>query len=69
MNCAGMNGGWNVGRCAGAGVEGHIHIHLLPRWPGDVNFMTTAAGTRVLSESLEDTFRKMKPWFEPKGNE
>lgn len=66
MNCGGMNGGWNMGRCAGAGVEGHLHVHMLPRWPGDVNFMTTAAETRVLSESLEGTYDRMLRWFSPK---
>jgi len=69
MKCSGMNGGWNVGRCAGAGVEGHIHLHLLPRWPGDVNFMTPVAATRVLSESLETTYGKLKPWFEREAGE
>lgn len=63
MRCAGVNGGWNIGRCAGAGVEGHLHVHILPRWPGDVNFMTTTAGTRVLSESLESTRDRLAPFF------
>jgi len=64
MNCMGMNGGWNIGGCGGAGIECHIHIHMLPRWRGDVNFMTTVGHTRVMSESLEGTFRKLKPYFD-----
>ncbi len=64
MRCAGVNGGWNIGRCAGAGVEGHLHVHILPRWPGDVNFMTTNADTRILSESLESTRDRLAPYFE-----
>ena len=68
MSCAGMNGGWNIGRCAGAGIEGHLHLHILPRWPGDVNFMTTTAETRVLSESLQSTYDRMLPWFSCGGD-
>lgn len=64
MNCMGMNGGWNLGSCAGAGIEGHIHLHMLPRWPGDTNFLTTAGGTRVISASLEDSYGRLKPFFE-----
>ncbi len=63
MRCGGMNGGWNIGRCAGAGVEGHLHLHVLPRWAGDVNFMTVTAGTRVISESLEQTRDRLLPYF------
>ena len=64
MNCMGMNGGWNLGSCAGAGIEGHIHFHMLPRWSGDANFMTAVAETRVISSSLEDSYKKLKPFFE-----
>jgi ATP adenylyltransferase len=64
MECMGMNGGWNLGGCAGAGVKDHIHVHMLPRWDGDSNFMTTVGGSRVLSESLEDSFERLRPWFE-----
>ncbi len=63
LGCMGMNGGWNVGNCAGAGIPGHIHMHLLPRWSGDVNFMTTVGGTRVMSASLEDSYRSLLPYF------
>jgi ATP adenylyltransferase len=53
----------NVGECAGAGVAGHIHMHVLPRWPADSNFMTTTAETRVLPETLEATYAKLLKAF------
>jgi ATP adenylyltransferase len=56
----GVNLGMNLGECAGAGVAGHIHMHVLPRWPGDANFMTTIGETRVLPEELSETYRKLK---------
>ncbi len=61
--CAGLNLGMNLGECAGAGVAGHIHMHVVPRWPGDGNFMTTTAETRVLPEDLSVTLvRVRKGW-------
>ena len=57
---AGLNLGMNLGECAGAGVAGHIHLHILPRWPGDANFMTTVAETRVMSEELHETWKKLR---------
>ena len=49
----------NLGRSAGAGVTGHIHLHLLPRWNGDANFMTTIGETRLVPEDLDTTYRKL----------
>ena len=56
----GLNVGINLGRASGAGVLGHFHVHALPRWSGDTNFMTSVAETRVLPESLGSTYEKLK---------
>lgn len=56
----GINLGANLGRAAGAGVPGHFHVHCVPRWNGDTNFMTTTAEARVLPESLPVTFEKVR---------
>lgn len=56
----GLNLGANLGRAAGAGVPGHFHVHCIPRWNGDTNFMTTTAEVRVLPESLPATFGKVR---------
>jgi ATP adenylyltransferase len=56
----GINLGMNIGKAAGAGVAGHIHLHILPRWVADANFMTTVGETRVLPESLDETYRRIK---------
>lgn len=59
----GINLGMNLGKAAGAGVDGHVHMHVLPRWVGDVNFMTAIGQTRTLPETLPDTFEKLKTAF------
>src|SRR5689334_20568177 len=56
----GINLGMNIGKAAGAGVTGHIHMHVLPRWVADANFMTVVGETRVLPESLETTYQRIK---------
>ena len=56
----GINLGMNIGRAAGAGVAGHIHMHVLPRWVGDTNFMTVTGESRVLPESLDQTYERLK---------
>jgi ATP adenylyltransferase len=59
----GVNLGMNIGKAAGAGVAGHIHMHVLPRWTADSNFMTVVGETRILPESLEITYDRLLPFF------
>ena len=60
MPCEGVNIGMNLGKAAGAGIEQHVHYHMLPRWNGDTNFISTLGGTRVYPASFDEIFKKLK---------
>ncbi|MDP3050007.1 MAG: HIT family hydrolase, partial [Eubacteriales bacterium] len=69
FNPDGFNIGVNVGRVAGAGIPGHFHIHIVPRWNGDTNFMPVLGDVKVISEGLEATYGKIRKAMEGEGEE
>jgi ATP adenylyltransferase len=64
FNPGGINLGMNLGKCAGAGVEDHMHWHIVPRWEGDTNFMPVLGETRVMPQHLLESYDRLKPHFE-----
>ena len=64
MNPAGFNIGMNIGKAAGAGIEEHIHVHVIPRWEGDTNFMSVVNNIRVIPEDVPTTAAKLVPLFD-----
>ena len=64
LKCQGANCGMNLGKVAGAGIEGHLHMHVVPRWLGDSNFMPVVADVKSMPEYLKATYKKLKPEFD-----
>ncbi len=65
----GFNIGVNIGTAGGAGVAGHVHLHIVPRWGGDTNYMTTTGQTRIIPEWLDQTYERLRPLFERMSSE
>jgi ATP adenylyltransferase len=66
MKCEGFNVGMNLGKVAGAGVPGHGHLHVVPRWNGDANFMAVVAERRIINEGLLASWKRLAPYFQAK---
>lgn len=67
LQAGGVNVGINQGRCAGAGVLDHLHIHVVPRWSGDTNFMPVLADTKVIPQGLDSAWRQLRSAFSERG--
>ncbi|MDB4932257.1 MAG: family hydrolase [Myxococcaceae bacterium] len=68
VNAEGVNIGVNIGAAAGAGIAEHLHVHIVPRWRGDMNFMPVVADLRVMPEALDATWARLAPYFRPLGD-
>ena len=64
MNPSGFNFGSNIGKSGGAGIEEHLHFHIVPRWDGDTNFMPVVGNTKVVVQGLADCYNQLKPFFD-----
>ena len=67
LRCAGANCGMNIGKVAGAGIANHVHMHVVPRWQGDSNFMPVIGNAKSMPEYLKTTYKRLKPEFDKLG--